>query len=253
MSDIMAIKIPNFNALDPQLWFCMCDSTFELATPQPITQSQTKYNYCVAHLPPETASIVRDVIIKTGKVDPYQELKDAVIERCGESRTQEIRKLIAGEQLGDRKPSQLLRDMERRAEAHTVSDALLLELFLQQMPCNVQRIIASVVPTTAQKAAEIADRILEVSPPEVSELSRSSVNDNLELLAEIRRLRKEVASLRRTTSLARYRQPFRSRSASATREKNKTTMCWYHAKFKENAFKCIKPCSFTGNTEGQEI
>lgn len=248
----MAVKIPNFNASDPQLWFCMCDSTFELATPKPITESQTKYNYCVAHLPSEIASIVRDIIIKENKTDPYTELKDAVVERCGESRSQEIRKLIAGEQLGDRKPSQLLRDMERRAKAHTISDALLLELFLQQMPCNVQRIIASVVPTTAQKAAEIADRILEVSPPDVNEVSVSSVMDNSKLLAELRELRKEVASLRRSRSISRHRHQFRRRSGSTTRGNSENDFCWYHLKFKEKALKCKKPCTYSENSERQE-
>ena len=246
----MAIKIPNFNALDPHLWFCMCESTFQLATPKPITESVTKYNYCVAHLPAEVASIVRDVIIDQQKDDPYQQLKDAVIERCGESRSQEIRKLITGEQLGDRKPSQLLREMERRAKAHTVSDSLLLELFLQQMPCHVQRIIASVVPTTAQKAAEIADRILEVTPPEVHDISISAVKSNSELLAEIQELRKEVSFLRRSRSNSRNRAHCRTRSSTGRNIGN--GMCYYHTTFGNKARKCKKPCSYSGNDERQE-
>lgn len=43
----------------------------------------------------------------------------------GESKTEEIRRLPAGEQLGDSKPYQLLRTVQRRAESHNISNGLL--------------------------------------------------------------------------------------------------------------------------------
>ncbi|GFX78392.1 uncharacterized protein TNCV_3034351 [Trichonephila clavipes] len=103
MEDISAVKIPAFVSSDPALWFGMLESTFELAVPKPITDERTKYNYCVAHLPPDAAMAVRDVILSPGSINPYSKLKDGVIARCGESKSQEIRRLLAGEQLGDRK------------------------------------------------------------------------------------------------------------------------------------------------------
>ncbi|GFW57574.1 transposon Ty3-I Gag-Pol polyprotein [Trichonephila clavipes] len=42
---------------------------------------------------------VRDVIISPGSINPYSKLKDEVIARCGESKSQEIRRLLAGEQI----------------------------------------------------------------------------------------------------------------------------------------------------------
>lgn len=254
-SEVAAVKIPNYNASDPQLWFGMCESTFELAAPKPIIDSRTKYNHCVAHLPPEIASIVRDVILKPKTEDPFNELRSAILERCGESRTQEIRRLLAGEQLGDRKPSQLLRDMQRRAESHDVSETLLIELFQQQLPQNVQNILASVAPTSAQKAAEIADRILDISKAQVSALSSHSETQsgtfNSELLAEIRELRKEVASMRRDRSVSRNRNNRKERSNSATRQ---STLCWYHRRFgkKCRADKCVSPCTWQGNEPSKE-
>ncbi|GBN45241.1 hypothetical protein AVEN_250993-1 [Araneus ventricosus] len=62
MEENSAVKMPPFNFGDPQLWFIMAEATFQLAIPKPITASATKYNYCVAHLSPEAAAIVRDVI-----------------------------------------------------------------------------------------------------------------------------------------------------------------------------------------------
>ncbi|GFY00979.1 uncharacterized protein TNCV_1363851 [Trichonephila clavipes] len=64
---------------DPVLWFGMIESTFELAVPKPITDERTKYNYCVAHLSPDTAMAVRDVIRSPGSLYLYSKLKDEVI------------------------------------------------------------------------------------------------------------------------------------------------------------------------------
>ncbi|GFX18438.1 uncharacterized protein TNCV_4307381 [Trichonephila clavipes] len=101
-----------FNAI-LLFWFYMIESTFELASPKPITESKTKYNYAVSHLPPDIATVVRDVIIQPDISDPYSELKAKIIERCSENKTQEIRRLLAGESLGDRKPSELLPHYEK--------------------------------------------------------------------------------------------------------------------------------------------
>ncbi|GFV68882.1 uncharacterized protein TNCV_1985461 [Trichonephila clavipes] len=140
MEDISAVKIPAFVSSDPALWFGMLDSTFELAVPKPITDERTKYNYCVAHLSPDAAMAVRDVILSPGSINPYSKLKDEVIARCGESK--KARKFA-------------------------------------QLPPNVQFILASIQPLTAQKASEIADRILEVTPVQVSAVSKySSANSD---------------------------------------------------------------------------
>lgn len=248
MTDTAAVKIPVYNPIDPALWFAMCESTFELAVPKPITDNKTKFNYCVAHLPPEIASLVRDIILKERSEASYDELKTAIVDRCGESKTQEIRKLLAGEQLGDRKPTELLRDMTRRAENHKISDVLLLELFLQQMPPNVQSIIASVQPIDSQKAANIADRIMEVASTQVNSITQMQPSDNSDtvnsLVQEVRKLRNEVSQLRRSRSSSRNSFQRRNRSPSAPKMMN-SKLCWYHRKFKENATKCVSPCCFS--------
>ncbi|KAF8777228.1 Retrovirus-related Pol polyprotein like [Argiope bruennichi] len=71
------------------------------------------------------------------------------------------------------------------------------------MPSNVQSILTAITPLNATKDSEIADRILEVTPPEVSKISSSdssanlnSANSHSDLIEEIRALRKEVALLR---------------------------------------------------------
>ncbi|GFX31269.1 hypothetical protein TNCV_2060881 [Trichonephila clavipes] len=139
----------------------MCDSTFQLGCPKAITDSRTKFNYIIAHLPPEAATIIRDVIMNPDPVELYEKARTELIKRSGESSHQEIRKLLIGEELGDRRPSELLRVMRRRAESHSVPDDLMLELFLQHLPTRVQSILAAISPLTLEKAAEVADRVME--------------------------------------------------------------------------------------------
>ncbi|GFT97579.1 transposon Tf2-9 polyprotein [Trichonephila clavipes] len=164
MNDVGAVKIPAYNFHDPALWSTMCDSTFQLGCPKAITDSKTKFNYIIAHLPPEAATIIRDVIMNPDPVEPYEKARMELIKRSGESSHQEIRKLLIGEELGDRRPSELLRVMRRRAESHSVPDDLMLELFQQHLPTRVQSIFAAISPLTLEKAAEVADRVMEVMP-----------------------------------------------------------------------------------------
>ncbi|GFQ70443.1 transposon Tf2-9 polyprotein [Trichonephila clavata] len=183
MAEITTVKIPPYNFSDPQLWFSTCERTFALGIPKAITDTCTKFNYIVSNLPPEAAAIVRDLVITPDETDPYGAIKAQLIQRTGESSQQEIRKLLAGEELGDRKPSELFRTMSRRASSHNVPKELILELFLQQLPTSVQNILASITPITVKIAAEVTDRILEVSITNVSlstnTIASSSENLNL--------------------------------------------------------------------------
>ncbi|GFX03235.1 transposon Ty3-I Gag-Pol polyprotein [Trichonephila clavipes] len=221
-----AVVIPPFIQRDPALWFYMIESTFELASPKPITESN--------------------------------ELKAKIIERCSENKTQEIRRLLAGESLGDRKPSELLRIMKRRAENHNIDDSLLFELFNQaNMPVPVQTILASISPITSDKASEVADRILAISPHAINAVSASgaspsSVTDRRSstdmLLDEVKALRKEVADLRRSRSQFRHNNVRRKRSNSRS-----SKLCWYHFRFQANAKKCIPPLLLYGKPDSGRV
>ncbi|GBM27016.1 hypothetical protein AVEN_256946-1 [Araneus ventricosus] len=101
MSEIGAVQIPVYNRSDPALWFNMCESTFKLVVTKPITESVTKFNYVVSHLPLEVASLVRDIFMNPDPTDPYTYSK-TLINRSGESSQQEIRQLLSGEELGTR-------------------------------------------------------------------------------------------------------------------------------------------------------
>ncbi|GFU33370.1 transposon Tf2-9 polyprotein [Trichonephila clavipes] len=164
MNDVSAFKIPAYNFNDPALWFTMWDNTIQLGSPKAITYSRTQFNYIIVNLPPEAATIIRDVIMNPDPVEPYKTARTELIKRSGESSHQDVRKLLIGEELGDRRLSELLCVMRRRTESHSVPDELMLELFQKHLPTRVQSILAAVSPLTLEKAAGLADRVMEVTP-----------------------------------------------------------------------------------------
>ncbi|GFS73432.1 retrovirus-related Pol polyprotein from transposon opus [Trichonephila clavipes] len=107
-----------------------------------------------------------------------------------------------GEEQGSRKPSELLRNrkevLKRHAESLNVDDKLKMELFLQRLPSSVQTILTGVSDLTLNKAADIADRILEVSPSPIESFAVSNKNEqSLEskLFREIEKLNERIDRL----------------------------------------------------------
>ena len=108
--------------------------------------------------------------------EPYEKLKHQLIARIADSEHQKLRQLLTAEELGDRKPSQLLRKMLLLLgdKAKMIDSSLLRELFLQRLPTNMQMILASADSMTLDKLAETADRIMDVATPTISSVSQSS-------------------------------------------------------------------------------
>ncbi|GFT23986.1 uncharacterized protein TNCV_2062701 [Trichonephila clavipes] len=142
--------------------------------------------------------------------------------------------------------------MRRRAESHSVPDDLMLELFQQHLPTRVQSILAAISPLTLEKAAEVANRVMEVTPIAVSARSVSSDKNSIEspVLEEIKKLNLRIDEISRSRSRNRN-LPFHKRN----RSKSKTyEQCWYHYKFGSAALslsqKCHPPCKFSKNESG---
>ncbi len=103
-----------------------------------------------------------------------------LIKRTAASEQKKLQQLIGGEDLGDRKPTQLLRRMQQLLGdrlSSADSSSFLRELFLQRLPSNVRMVLASADSSTdLGKLAEMADKILEVGAPTLANVSDSAPN-----------------------------------------------------------------------------
>ena len=106
------------------------------------------------------------------------------------SEQRRLQQLFSAEELGDRKPTQLLRHMQQLylvIKRDPWTTLYSVNYFLQRFPANVRMVLAS----TADQAnlAQLADKVTEVATPSVATVSATARFSD-----EFERLRAEVAS-----------------------------------------------------------
>ena len=250
----VSVKLPPFWPADPEVWFAQVEAQF---TTRGITAQRTRFDYVISSLSPEFAMEVRDLLLQPPTVDPYDTLKTELIKRTAASEQRKLQQLISGEELGDRKPTQLLRRMQQllgdKLGTSADANAFLRELFLQRLPANVRMVLASSDSSMdLNKLADMADKVMEVATPTVAALSDTSphhidTSEVQQLREEVARLTDLVASLT-TRSRRRVLSKPRCSPSPAPPNPPPSSLCWYHAKFGEAAQKCKEPCSW-GNSE----
>ena len=247
----VSVKLPPFWPADPAVWFAQVEAQF---TTRGITSQKTRFDHVISSLSPEFAMEVRD-LLKPPAAHPYDTLKTELIKRTAASKQIKLQQLISGEELGDRKPTQLLRRMQQLLgdELGTADDAnsFLRELFLQRLPANVRMVLASADGSMdLHKLADTADKVMEVAMPTVAALSdaRPDASEIKQLRNEVARLADLVSSLTTRSRRCSPSQPRRPHSPAPPNSPPPGSLCWYHAKFGQAAQKCREPCSW-GNSE----
>ena len=252
----VGVKLPEFWGRNPRLWFLQAESQF--AT-RGISSEKTKFHHVVAVLPFEVASEVEDIISNPGG---YDALKEALIARLGDTDSKRVHDLLNAAELGDRRPTQLLRHMRSLTGNNTTDASILEQLFLQRPPSSVQQVLAAApAGTTLESLAALADKVMEVShqtqqPPTVAAASPTNLANTDELASlrsELSQLRLEVRQLRdrsrcchHSHKRGRSSSHGRHRAQTPTRLKNEPTdgICHFHKRFGDKAYKCQKPCTY---------
>ena len=190
---------------------------------------------------------------------PYSHLKAELIRRTSVSEQKRLHQLLTQEELGDRKPSQLLRRMEQLLGSDHIDETIFKQLFLQRLPHHAQTILASSRDhMNVTQLADLADRIVEVgSACTVSAVSTpsqpSSTSELSQLRQQVDKLAFQVQSL--TTQLQERgrspnRRPRRSNRQRSRSSSQKRPLCWYHWKHGAQAQKCTPPCNHASLSSG---
>ncbi|XP_036345855.1 uncharacterized protein LOC118755113 [Rhagoletis pomonella] len=173
----------------------------------------------------------------------YDTLKAHIVQRFGESEQRRIKKLLQELELGDMRPSQLLREM-RKLDGNGMNDAMLKLVWLNRLPPDVRSII-SISREPLGKVACLADKILEARDGPQLHAASNAVSSvpNHTLTQQIEQLSKEITILKsRVSSQSRNRNRSSLRNRPQTPQSTAET-CWYHFKFGDNAKKCRPPCT----------
>lgn len=250
----VAVKLPPFWKGDPLVWFAQAEAQFATRA---ISAEATKYAHVIAALPQEVAQDIRDILINPPQKEQYTTLKAKLIERVSASEQRRVQMLLTEEELGDRKPSQLLRRMEQFLGEQKLEKGILKQLFLQRLPVNVRLILASTSEALSlSDLADLADRIIEAHPEPLGTMSAIAQTPVVQAKPASSTLESQVTDLTRlvrelTTVVGRMqRSQSRSRSRTRNRDGKRDTpsdaapdeLCWYHSKYGDNAHHCRPPC-----------
>ncbi|XP_035204524.1 uncharacterized protein LOC118179461 [Stegodyphus dumicola] len=120
----VSVKIPSFWPEKPEILFLQIEAQFDTNA---ITVDSTKFNYVVSQLEPKYVEIIWDIITDKTSGNKYALVKERLLNTFKESENKRIKRLVAGLDLGDVKPSQLLQKM-RSLATDGVSDKVLKTL-----------------------------------------------------------------------------------------------------------------------------
>ncbi|KAF0298448.1 hypothetical protein FJT64_004171 [Amphibalanus amphitrite] len=152
-------RLPAFSPEEAELWLVQVDCAFDVAN---ITDNATKFKLLVANLPVHVASQVRDVV--TATPPSFTDLVTALRSRLAQSRASRLETLLRDQQLGDQKPTQLLRNMQHMLGNSRDDTGLLRTLFLQRLPQTTRAALALLPESTGiDDLASAADRFQEAS------------------------------------------------------------------------------------------
>ncbi|EZA55651.1 hypothetical protein X777_04293 [Ooceraea biroi] len=151
----------------------------------------------------------------------YQSLKMLLVEHYSLTRGQELRKLLSGLSVKDKKPSRLLAEMRSLAGPGRIDDKDYKTLFLEYLPSDV-RMTLQVVPGDVNVLAAVADKIMEQQPPDDDcELVaiQQPEHDLANKIAELTKQLNELKVHHEPTSRSHSRPRSRSRTRTSTHSK----------------------------------
>ncbi|XP_049886423.1 uncharacterized protein LOC126380886 [Pectinophora gossypiella] len=250
------VKVPAFSPDEPEIWFALLEGQFENLD---ITQDSVKFNCVLSNLDLNHAKAVKDIIIQPPAKNRYEKVKTELIRRLSASHEKKVKQLLIHEELGDRKPSQFLRHLLDLA-GPSVPEDFIRTIWSNRLPNNIQTVLASQPTHSVQQLADLADRIQEITQPNVASTSSAAPaiapyggganNEIAELRKMVEHLALKLEDHTRATRRSYDRsRPQQRRTSSRQRSRSNSSyrkypVCWYHAKFGSKASKCLKPCDY---------
>ncbi|KAJ8721881.1 hypothetical protein PYW08_004283 [Mythimna loreyi] len=265
----LALRVPPFWRDKPRLWFI----TFEAATRDLKKSESQKAQMVIAQLEKEDIEQICDLLYNPPAENQYTVIKERLISVYEESDGKQLQKLLSDMELGDQKPSQLLRRM--RSLAHKkVPDNTLRLMWMNLLPAHVRSVLVvsdTISKETAlEELAKLADKMMEQTT-EVSAVSIATASQQTHesagiqnIVDEIKKLHLEIAELktscrhnrhdrsrtppRRHYGRSSHRAHSRPRSRSST-PAPPSTHCFYHRRFVKHARHCTTPCNYNTDTK----
>lgn len=263
----MTPRIPDFWQDRPRLWFHQFNAIVDPLKASDLHKSQL----LIARLKPDELPDISDILENMPENNKYETLRNRLISVYEESETKQMNQLLNEIELGDQKPSQLLRRMRDLGKNKVPDDTLKL-LWTGRLPHSIRAVLTAcdTGEVKLDGLAKIADKILEnTRPSEIAPVSKTTPSADPTLpetiVNELKQMKLEISELRTKLNDPNNHQNRESRSrdrysrgTSRTRSKSRETIhknrenylsqkakpgdanykCFYHFTYGTNARKC---------------
>lgn len=241
---LFTMRLPSFWRHAPEQWFVHAEAIFHN---QRIRSDLSRVNHVVATLDEDGIRTVTDLL---GPEARYDLIKSRLIAAYVVPTAARFRSIVQPGGLGDRRPSQLLRDM-RSGPTNGIGEKALKEFWLQKLPPAIRTVVISLdgdLDTVAERADRIMDAttthdISSVSTYSDTDRFRAIENSIMALTTQIATLATAQANQNRSSRPVAQPAYRRSRSRSKSRSRN-DNWCFYHNNFGAKARNCRDPCTF---------
>ncbi|XP_043474042.1 uncharacterized protein LOC122506112 [Leptopilina heterotoma] len=253
-TDSISYRIPRLSGFyrsEPSIWFSQAEIMFDYAR---LTSQKARAGAVISVLDFEVVMSISDLIqANPARVQLYDDIKQRLISNFSVSPEARLRQLLKGEVPAEGKPSLILSRIKNLSQGKC-SQEIIKAVFLDQLPSSCRATLTLSEITDLEKIAEMADRFMEAScMGESCAFVSSPANNNFEeLIGKIDALSARFESFEaanKTNNQGLFNKKNRFKTPNKDKQKSSgssTGLCFYHKKFGNSAYKCVKPCNFQG-------
>ena len=125
------VKIPTFWPHAPKMWFIQAECVFHSKN---LVSSFDKYCHLVSALPHESLRLIMDLAENPPADNPYEAVKDRLLQSHQLTEYQRVEKIMAMPALGARKPSQMMATMLELCPPGQEASPFFHCCFMQRLP-----------------------------------------------------------------------------------------------------------------------
>ena len=245
--------LPDFDVRNIEIWIKRVESAYVRAN---VTEAKEKFAHLEAKIGVEVDPKINEYLYGEANDANWSAFLSYLRLRYGQSKRQQAATILDGVKREGRRPSQLLSVIKEKSASVSIDD-LHKELIFRELPEEIQRIITEKVDDlSAKEVAELADKhfdkdgkILIQPMPNTSSVSYTAPfpseppTDSTQT-SNAGEINAAFRPKQHASSAARGNRGGRGRGGSSNRGKPapKHSICHFHERFGEKAFRCEAPC-----------
>jgi len=259
-------KLPEFPLSNTQHINQWLESCINLLKFNNINDEKEICKHIINHLPSCILHKFNDKLFQfTKSAKPLKELSITLDRLYPHNLDRTLEECYKETSLGDRRPSEYLEELKNKLKEENGSPNMnLINFFFHRiLPPNIKNILLANKALTLEEQGTLADQIYTNELNSINALTqkyhkKDVTNETIEfLLKKIDNLSEEIKTLKSnqnsdlhepTTkpSSQRFTNHFNSKTNHYQNSDN-NTLCYYHTRFGDNAFRCTPPCNYNKN------